>query len=80
MMGRYSEEPHFALHTFNVKYKDKNWIHDVKLTSASLFSHINSRDLFSLHVMMYTNFPITVRVLQNNERGFPLIFTITVVE
>jgi hypothetical protein len=25
-------------------------------------------------------FPITVRLLQNNERGFPLIFTITVVE
>jgi hypothetical protein len=30
--------------------------------------------------MMYINFPITVRLLQNNERGFPLIFTITVVE
>jgi hypothetical protein len=25
-------------------------------------------------------FLITVRLLQNNERGFPLIFTITVVE
>jgi hypothetical protein len=30
--------------------------------------------------MMCINFPITVRLLQNNERGFPLISTITVVE
>jgi hypothetical protein len=30
--------------------------------------------------MMCINFPITVRLLQNNERGFPLIFIITVVE
>jgi hypothetical protein len=29
---------------------------------------------------MCINFPITVRLLQNNERSFPLIFTITVVE
>jgi hypothetical protein len=29
---------------------------------------------------MCINFPITVRLLQNNERGFPLIFSITVVE
>jgi hypothetical protein len=28
---------------------------------------------------MCINFPKTVRVLQNNERSFPLIFTITVV-
>jgi hypothetical protein len=31
-------------------------------------------------VMTCINFPITVRLLQNNERGFPLIFTITLVE
>jgi hypothetical protein len=30
--------------------------------------------------MMCIIFPITVRLLQNNERCFPLIFTITVVE
>jgi hypothetical protein len=30
--------------------------------------------------MMCIIFPITVRLLQNNERSFPLIFTITVVE
>jgi hypothetical protein len=29
---------------------------------------------------MCINFPITVRALQNNELGFPLIFTIAVVE
>jgi hypothetical protein len=36
--------------------------------------------LFSLYILMCFNFPITVRLLQNNEHGFPLIFTITVVE
>jgi hypothetical protein len=30
--------------------------------------------------MICINFPITVRVLQNNERGFPLIFKVTLVE
>jgi hypothetical protein len=30
--------------------------------------------------MMYIDFLTTVRVLQNNEHGFSLIFTITVVE
>jgi hypothetical protein len=29
---------------------------------------------------MWLIFPITVRLLQNNERGFPLIFKINVVE
>jgi hypothetical protein len=61
-------------------YKDKNYIHDVKLTSTSLFSLINSTYLSSLYIMMCINFPITMCLLQNNERGFPLIFTITVVE
>jgi hypothetical protein len=41
---------------------------------------MSSTYLFSLYVMMCINFPITVRLLQNNERGFPLIFTITVAE
>jgi hypothetical protein len=49
----------------------------VKLTSTPLLSHINSSDLLW---MMSINFPLTLRALQNNERGFPLIFTITVVE
>jgi hypothetical protein len=40
----------------------------------------SSTDLFSLYIMMCINFPIIVRVLQNNESGTPLIFTITVVE
>jgi hypothetical protein len=52
----------------------------VKLTSTSLFLHISYTDLFSLHIMICIIFPITVCLLQNNERGFPLIFTITVVE
>jgi hypothetical protein len=53
---------------------------NLKLTNTSLFSHINCTDLFSMYIMMCIFFPMTVRVLQNNERGFPLIFTITVVE
>jgi hypothetical protein len=32
-----------------------------------------------LYTLICIIFPITVRLLQNNERGFPLIFTITVV-
>jgi hypothetical protein len=53
----------------------------VKLTSTFLFSHINSTYLFSLYIMMMCIiFPTTVRLLQNNECGFPLIFTLTVVE
>jgi hypothetical protein len=65
---------------FNAIYKDKNLIHDVKLTNTSLFSHINSTDLFSMYILMCIILPIAVRVLQYNERGFPLIFKITVVE
>jgi hypothetical protein len=37
-------------------------------------------NLCSSYIMMCIIFPITVCLLQNNERGFPLIFTITVVE
>jgi hypothetical protein len=73
---------------FSILYCDKTFntlltslfdIHDVKLTSTSLFSHINSTDSFPMCVICF-NFPITVSVLQNNDRGFPFIFTITVVE
>jgi hypothetical protein len=67
-------------HTFSAIIQRQKLNPDVKLTSTSLFSHINSTYLFSLYIMMCINFPITVRLLQNNERGFPLIFTITVVE
>jgi hypothetical protein len=43
-----------------------------------------TKQLYIFILVVYNNvhqiFLITVRLLQNNERGFPLIFTITVVE
>jgi hypothetical protein len=59
---------------------DKNDIHNVKLTSTSLFLQIKFTDLLSMYIMMCINFPMTVSMLQNNERCFLVIFTITVVE
>jgi hypothetical protein len=57
-------------------YMDKNQIYDVKLTSTS-FSQI----IVDVHVYNdVITFPITERVLQNNERSFPLIFAITMLE
>jgi hypothetical protein len=46
------------------------------------FLHITSTYLLSMYRMIHVciNFQKTVRVLQNNERSFPLIFTISVVE
>jgi hypothetical protein len=79
-MGCYSEELRFEF------WNNENNIQGQKLDSPCeinkhvSFSHMDSTDLFSLYIMMCINFPITVRVLQNNERGFPLIFTITVIE
>jgi hypothetical protein len=61
--------------------RTKTRSHNLKLTSTLLFSHTNySPGLLSMYIMMCINFRITLHVLQNNECGFPLIFTITVVE
>jgi hypothetical protein len=51
-----------------------------RVTNEINYSHINSTYLFSLYIMMCINFPINVRLLEDNERGFPLIFTITLIE
>jgi hypothetical protein len=50
---------------------------EINKAVTSLFSYTDYSDLFLLYVMMCINFRIIVRVMQNNERGLPLIFAIT---
>jgi hypothetical protein len=84
-MGRYSEEHRFAF------YRDEN-VRSMQYTRTKTRSTVwNQQARFCFHIstlQIYARciqwcayfFPKTVRLLQNNERGFPLIFTITVVE
>jgi hypothetical protein len=75
---------HTAL-TFSATYKDKKldpFVKFTRLKHMAVFTYQLSiyTDLLSMYIMMRINFSIIVRVLQYNKRGFPLIFTITVVK
>jgi hypothetical protein len=73
MMGRYSEEPRFAFdRDENIRAMQYTRSQGQKLDpwceiNKHIFVFIN---LCSLYIMMCIIFPITVRLLQNNERGF----------
>jgi hypothetical protein len=80
MMGRYSEELTSHFKEMKTYVQCNTSIQGQKLAPrCEIHKHIfvftyQLYRIFSLHIMMCINFAITVRLLQNNERGFPLFF------
>jgi hypothetical protein len=79
MMGRYSEESRFAFYRYvHCNIQGQN-LHVDSRCEINKHNFVFTYQLYKFMLIVFI-FPITVRLLQNNECGFPLIFTITVVE
>jgi hypothetical protein len=80
MIGRYSEEPRFAFYRVqcNIQGQKLDPRREIK-KHIFVFTYQLCRFILVVYNDVH-HFTITMRLLPNNERSFPLIFTITVVE